>query len=144
MAQQSIIGGLEVIRTDCIALYCIVPHRNLKRLNGHPKVSEQNLLPHTTTTSPQTPHQTPHHRGEGGGTGGEGGNPFPPTRGRRRIPTHNTPHHSKRRRKGIPTHRDPTPQEDGLPNQPLHNPHHGRGGFPDHLGGGGGGGPRSA
>ena len=39
--------GLEAIRTDFIAPYCIVPNMNLqglpKHLNGHPKVSEQNF-----------------------------------------------------------------------------------------------------
>ena len=76
----------------CEELYCIVPNRNLqglpKHLNGHPKVSEQNLLPQNmvwrsreASRSPRAqqdfpartrPHQTPQHRGEGGG--------FPPTR----------------------------------------------------------------
>ena len=85
-----------------MALYCIIPNRNLqglpKHLNGHPKVSEQNLLnmvwgtieklhdhheptktsqheldptkPHTTGGGRGIPsHQTPRHR-----------NSFPPTR----------------------------------------------------------------
>ena len=103
-------GGLEVIRTDFIALYCMVPNRNLqglpKHLNGHPKVSEQNLLPqnmvwrtreasrlsrppraHHDFPAPTRPHQTPLHRGEGGKFThqtphhrGGGGNAFPHTR----------------------------------------------------------------
>ena len=122
------------------SIYCIVPNRNLqglpKHLNGHPKVSEQNLLPQNmvsctreasrapgdpTLEGPRTrphqdcpartrPRQTPHHRGEGG---------FPPTRphttggGRGRgIPTHQTPHHRRRRRRreGDSQRPDPTPQ----------------------------------
>ena len=111
--------GLEVIRTDFLAPYCIVPNRNLQGLpkhqNGHPKVSEQNLPPQnmvwctreasrphsgrtTDSTSPRLPaqtrpHQTPHHRGEGGG--------FPPTR----------PHTTGRGRgRGNSHPQDPTPQ----------------------------------
>ena len=93
------------MRTDSITLCCIVPNRNLQGLpkhpSGHPRVSEQNLLPHNmawrtreasrppggpTLEGPRIrphqdfparsrPHQAPHHRRkEGGG--------FPPTRAR--------------------------------------------------------------
>ena len=119
--------GLEVIRTDFAAPYCIVPNRNLqglpKHLNEHPKVSEQNLLPqnmvwctreasrapgdatlegprirpHQDFPARTQPHQTPHHRGEGGG--------FPPSR-------HHTPQGGERGRE--------------IPNQPHHNTHHRR------------------
>ena len=106
---------LEVIRTDSMTLYCIVPNRNLqgvpKQLNRHPKVSEQNLLPQnmvwrtalgfdptkTSHTESTVPNPTP---------GRQGGRGFPPTR--------------------------PHTTAGGAGN-----------GFPDHLGGGGGG-PRSA
>ena len=55
------------MRTDFIALDCIVPNRNLhglpEHLNGHPRVSEQNLLPQnmvwrTREASPPPGHRT--------------------------------------------------------------------------------------
>ena len=79
-------------RTNSITLYAIIPYRNLrglpKHLNGHPRLSEQNLLPQNmvwrtreasrplgdptlegSRTRPDQhfaaqsrPHQTPHHR----------------------------------------------------------------------------------
>ena len=152
-------GGLEVIRTDFIALYCIVPNRNLqglpKHLNGHPRVSEKNLLPQKTVWRSREasrppgdrtlegprirphqdfpartrPHQTPHHRGEGGG--------FLRTRphttggeGGRGSPTHNTPHHRQKKEGG------------GFPIKPTATHTTKGGGFPHHLEGVGG--PRSA
>ena len=128
------------MRTDFIAPCCIVPNRNLqglpKHLNGHPKVSEQNLLPQNmlwctreASRAPGTPlwkdhgfDQTLHHSGEGGG--------FPPTRphttaGRwRGIPTHKTPHHRGRRRERDSHPPDPTKEEEGRGIPTHKTPHH--------------------
>ena len=156
--------GLEVVRTDFIALYCIVRNRNLqgppKHLNRHPKVSEQNLLPlilvwrtkeasrpprahqdFPARTDPTKPHTT------GGGRGipthqtphhsQEGGNPFPPTR----------PHTTGGRRKGDSDPQHPTPQgekehhrkrrREGDSQSTSPQPTEQKEGcFPDHLGGG--------
>ena len=133
--------GLEVIRTDFIALYCIVPNRNLqglpKHVNGHPKVSKQNLLPqnmvwrtrevHDHHERTKTPHQTPHHREKGGR---EGASPPPdptPQGGKEGIPSPpaRPPHHS-RRRTGDSHPQRPTPQakKEGRGFPPTETPHH--------------------
>ena len=107
---------------DFFALYCTVPNRTLqglpKHLNGHPKVSEQNLLPQNmvwrTREASRPPHELdptkPHT------TGGREGGGFPTTRphttqGRREsLPTYRTPHHRGGRRKGDSHPQHPTPQ----------------------------------
>ena len=161
----SIIGGLEVIRTDFIALYCIVPNRNLqglpKHLNGHPRVSEQKLLPqnmvwrtreasglpHSERTTDSTPprlpstNSTPPDPTPQGGGRGIPTHQTPYHRAKREgIPTHKTPHHTGRRREGDSHPPDPTPQGGkegrGFPINPTTT--HG-GGFPDHFFFGGGG-----
>ena len=154
MAQCIIlIEGLEVIRTDFIALYYIVPNRNLqglpKHLNGHPKVSEQNLLPQkrfgaleklldhhepTKTSQHELDPTKPHT------TGGREGDSHPPDP----TPQATRPHTTGGRRKGDSHTQHPTPQgEKGFPVNPT-TTHTTEGrGLPDHLGGGWGG-PRSA
>ena len=95
----SILGGLEVIRTDFIALYCIVPSRNLqglpKHLNAHPRVSEQNLLPQNMvwrTREASQPPGDPTLEGPRIRPRQDFPNPTPQGAGRG-IPTHQTPHH---------------------------------------------------
>ena len=132
-----------VIRTDFIALCCIALIRNLqglpKLLNGHPRLSEQNLLPQnmiwrtrqasrppgdTTLEGPRIrphqdfpaqtrPHQTPHHRGREGTPhlGGGDSHPQHPTpQGEKEGPTHQTPHHREGEGEGIPINPTTTSQ----------------------------------
>ena len=118
--------GLEVIRTDFIALCCKVPNGNLqglpKHLNGHPRVSEQNLVPQNmawrTREASRPPGcwkdhgfdpQTPHHK------------PI--------IPTHQPHTTGGEGGRGVP--QDPKPEEENDTGLPT---------LPDHLGGCGGGG----
>ena len=128
----------EVISTDFIALHWRVPNRNLqglpKHLNGHPRVSEQNLLPFNMVwrireasrppgdPALERPRIRPHQDFQPNYiTQGREGDSHPPDP----TPTHQTPQHREGRREGTPT-------------QPHHNPHQGSV-FPNHLGGGGGG-----
>ena len=146
MVHSAAYSKILVVRTGSLILYCIVPSRNLqglpKHLNGHPRVSEQNLLPqnmvwrtrkihdhqktrlwkdhgfgirpHQDFPARSRPHQTPQ--------GGEGG---------RGIPTHQTPHH-RGKEGGFPPTRPHTTERSFKTTRRGEG-----GGFPDIWGGGG-------
>ena len=126
-------------------MYCIVPNTNLrglpKHLNGHARVSEQNLIPQNmvwrtreASRPPGNPTLKDHGFTKPHTTRGRKGDSHPPDP---------TPRGGARR-EGDSHPQDPTPQGGeggrGIPNQPHHNPHHRKGGrLPRPFWGGGGG-----
>ena len=146
-APEGIVGALRSERTDSITLYCIVPNRNLKGLpkhsNGHPRASEQNLLPQNIVGRTREASRPP------GDPILEGPRIRPNQDFPARSPLDSTPQKGKEGG-GFPTRphttaREPKPQRrkerGGFPINPTraHTTKKGRGRLPRLFGGGGGG-----